>query len=133
VSWQLSELHVHPKPQQRLNDMPESRSTAIAVLTEPARLWTVSALQAAGNTLSHGLQWAGDTAQKFGALVSALMGPAVVSVYALAVWSLASNLGWTDTFVFSTGPLSNWLVWLAIAVLVHMAAGILRRRTQSEK
>jgi hypothetical protein len=113
--------------------MPESRSTAIAVLTEPARLWTVSALQAAGNTLSHGLQWAGDTAQKFGALVSALMGPAVVSVYALAVWSLASNLGWTDTFVFSTGPLSNWLVWLAIAVLVHMAAGILRRRTQSEK
>jgi hypothetical protein len=113
--------------------MPESRSTAIAVLTEPARLWTVSALQAAGNTLSHGLQWAGDIAQKFGALVSALMGPAVVSVYALAVWSLASNLGWTDTFVFSTGPLSNWLVWLAIAVLVHMAAGILRRRTQSEK
>ena len=113
--------------------MPESRSTAIAVLTEPARLWTVSALQAAGNTVSHGLQWAGDTAQKFGALVSALMGPAVVSVYALALWSLASNLGWTDTFVFATGPLSNWLVWLAIAVLVHMAARILRRRTQSEK
>jgi hypothetical protein len=113
--------------------MPESRTTAIAVLTEPARLWTVSALQAAGNTVSHGLEWAGDTAQKFGALVSALMGPAVVSVYALALWSLASNLGWTDTFVFSRGPLSNWLVWLAIAVLVHLAAGILRRHTQSEK
>lgn len=113
--------------------MPESRNTAIAVLTEPARLWTASALQAAGSTVSHSLQWAGDTAQKFGALVSALMGPAVVSVYALAVWSLASNLGWTDTFVFSTGPLSNWLVWLAIAVLVHLAAGILRRHTQSEK
>ena len=113
--------------------MPESRTTAIAVLTEPARLWTVSALQAAGNTVSHGLEWAGDTAQKFGALVSALMGRAVVSVYVLALWSLASYLGWTDTFVFSTGPLSNWLVWLAIAVLVHVAAGILRRHTQSEK
>jgi hypothetical protein len=133
VSWKLSELHVHQKSQQRLNDMPESRTTAIAVLTQPARIWTLSALQAAGNTVSHGLEWAGDTAQKFGALVSALMGPAVVSVYALAVWSLASNLGWTDTFVFSTGPLSNWLVWLAIAILVNLAAGILRRHTQSDK
>jgi hypothetical protein len=133
VSWQLSELHVHQKSQKRLNDMPESRTTAIAVLTEPARVWTLSALQAAGNTVSHGMEWAGDTAQKFGALVSALMGPAVVSVYALTLWSLASNLGWTDTFVFSTGPLSNWLVWLAIAILVNLASGILRRRTQSEK
>jgi hypothetical protein len=124
---------VHQKHQQRLNDMPESRTTAIAVLTEPARIWTLSALQAAGNTVSRGVEWAGDTAQKFGALVSALMGPAVVSVYALAVWSLAASLGWTDTFVFSTGPLSNWLVWLAIAILVNLAAGILRRHTQSEK
>jgi hypothetical protein len=129
----LSELHVHQELQPRLNDMSESRTTAIAELTEPARVWTVSALQATGNTVSHGLDWAGDTAQKFGALVSALMGPAVVSVYALAVWSLASNLGWTDTFVFSTGPLSNWLVWLAIAILVNLASGILKRHTQSEK
>ncbi len=129
----LSALHVHQEWQQRLNEMPESRTTAIAVWTEPARAWTLSAFQVAGATLSHGITWAGDTAQRFGALVSALMGPAVVSVYALAVWSLASNLGWTDTFVFSTGPLSNWLVWLAIAILVHLAAGILTRRTQSEK
>ena len=113
--------------------MPESRTTAIAVVIEPARAWTLTALQSAGSTLSNGLTWAGDTAQKFGALVSALMGPAVVSVYALALWSLASNLGWTDTFVFSTGPLSNWMVWLAIAILVNLAAGILRRHTQSEK
>jgi hypothetical protein len=133
VIRQLSELHVHQELQQRLNDMPESRTTAIDVVIEPARAWTLSALQATGSTLSRGAVWAGDTAQKFGALVSALMGPAVVSVYALAVWSLASNLGWTDTFVFSSGPLSNWLVWLAMAMLVHLAAGILRRHTQLEK
>ncbi len=113
--------------------MPESRTTAIAVWTEPARAWTLGVLQAVGTTLSSGATWAGDTAQRFGALVSALMGPAVVSVYALALWSLASNLGWTNTFVFSRGPLSNWLVWFAMAVLVNMAASILRRHTQSEK
>jgi hypothetical protein len=125
---------VHQQLQQGPTTMPEPRPTAaIAVWTEPARAWTLSALQTAGIELSRGLTWAGDTAQKFGALVSALMGPAVVSVYALALWSLASNLGWTDSFVFATGPLSNWLVWLAIAILVNLAAGILRRHTQSEK
>ena len=112
--------------------MPEPRTTAIAVWAEPARAWTVSVLQAAGNTLSRGFVWAGDTAQEFGALLSTLMGPAVVSAYALALWSLAANLGWTDTFVFSSGPLSNWLVWFGIALLINVAAGILRRRTQSE-
>lgn len=113
--------------------MPEPRTTAIALLAEPARTWTIAALQTASNAVSRGLVWAGDTAQEFGALVSALMGPAVVSVYALALWSLASNLGWTDTFIFSRGPLSNWIVWLAIALVVNLAAGILRRHTQPEK
>jgi hypothetical protein len=76
--------------------------------------------------------WASDTAQEFGTLLSALMGPAVFSAYAFAAWSLAGNLGWTDTFVFPSGPLSNWLVWLAIAIVVNVASSILKRRTQAE-
>jgi hypothetical protein len=60
------------------------------------------------------------------------MGPAIFSVYAFAFWSLADNLGWTNTFVFHSGPLSNWLVWSGIAVIVSLAAGILRRHTQEE-
>jgi len=112
--------------------MSESRSSAIAVRTEPARAWAVGALHAGGGVLSRAGVWAGETAQNFGALLSALMGPAVFSAYAFAAWSLASNLGWTDTFVFSTGPLSNWLVWLAIAILVNLASSILKRHTQFE-
>lgn len=77
--------------------------------------------------------WAGDTAQEFGALLSALMGPAVFSAYALAFWSLAANLGWTNTFFFSSGPLSNWLVWLGLALLVNLAASILKRHVQAGK
>ncbi|MBV9406238.1 MAG: hypothetical protein JO211_12910 [Acidobacteriaceae bacterium] len=113
--------------------MPDSRATTIAIRTEPARAWAVGAAQGASNALAKAFAWAGDTAQEFGALLSALMGPAVFSVYAFAAWSLAGNLGWTDTFVFSTGPLSNWLVWLAIAIVVHIAASILKRRTQVEQ
>jgi hypothetical protein len=61
------------------------------------------------------------------------MGPAVFSAYAFAVWSLAANLGWTDSFIFTTGALSNWLVWLSLAIAVNVAAGILRRHSQIEE
>jgi hypothetical protein len=76
--------------------------------------------------------WAVDTAQQFGALVAALMAPAVLSVYAFVAWSLAANLGWTDTFVFKSGPLSNWMIWMGAAVLVSLAASILRKHSRSE-
>ncbi|HEX4749092.1 MAG TPA: hypothetical protein VH302_06075 [Bryobacteraceae bacterium] len=77
--------------------------------------------------------WATDTAQQFGALLAALMGPAVFSSYVFAVWSLADNLGQTDTFVFHNGPLSNWLIWLGFAILMNVAATILRRHTHAEE
>jgi hypothetical protein len=77
--------------------------------------------------------WAADTAQQFGALVAALMGPAVLSVYAFVAWSLAANLGWTDTFVFKTGPLSNWMIWMGAAGLVTLASSILRKHSRIEQ
>ena len=113
--------------------MPESRPSAVAIVIEPARTWANGALQHTGNAIGRAGAWAGETAQRFGALLSALMGPAVFSAYAFALWSLSSSLGWTNTFVFASGPLSNWLVWLAIAILVHVASSILRRHTQLEQ
>jgi hypothetical protein len=110
--------------------MPEPRTSAIAIQTEPRRAATV--LQSTSTVLSRAAVWAGDTAQQFGALVSVLMGPAVFCAYAFAFWSLAANLGWTNSFIFSTGPLSNWLVWLGIAILTNLAAGVLLRHTQPD-
>lgn len=128
----LSELDVH-RQIEWVKRMPETRTTAIAVRTEPARAWLIGAAQSAGEMFARAGVWAGDTAQQFGALVSVLMAPAVFSVYAVALWSLAANLGWTDTFVFSSGPLSNWLVWLGIAILVNVAASVLKKCTRAEK
>jgi hypothetical protein len=113
--------------------MSEPRITAMAVLTEPARQWTFGVLQSAGASLGRVGTWAGDTAQQFGSLLSALMGPAVFCAYAFALWSLAANLGWTETFPYGAGPLSNWLIWIAIAIMVHVAAGVLRRHTSSDR
>ena len=113
--------------------MSEPRTFAIAIQTELVRTRSIEFFQAAGGTLGRAAGWAVNTAQDFGSLVSALMGPAVFSAYAFAFWSLAANLGWTDTFLYATGPLSNWLIWLGIAILLHVAADVLKRRTRIEK
>jgi hypothetical protein len=113
--------------------MSETRTSALAIRTEPARAWTANIIQAVSNTSIRGAGWAVDTAQHFGSLLSALMGPAVFSAYAFATWSLAANLGWTNTFPYATGPLSNWLIWAGIAIAVHEAAQVLRRHTGTDK
>jgi len=112
----------------------EPRSTAVAIPAENPRSGfagvLAGALQSFAIVTERAAEWAGETAQQFGALVSALMGPAVVSAYAVALWSLSANFGWTDSFLFASGALSNWLVWLALAILLHVAASILRRRIE---
>jgi len=109
-------------------------STAVAIPVESPRSGfagvLAGALQSFAIVTERAAEWAGETAQQFGALVSALMGPAVVSVYAIALWSLSASFGWTDSFLFTSGALSNWLIWLVLAILVHVAASILRRRIE---
>lgn len=114
-------------------EMAEVRTTAISVRVEPAKAWSAGVLQSASTGFKNLGIWATETAQQFGALLSALMGPAVFSSYGFAVWSLADNLGWTNTFVFHNGPLSNWLIWLGFAILINVASSILRRHTQIDE
>ena len=97
---------------------------AVVVNIDSARNWL---LGLTGVTNRVGM-WAADTAQQFGAIVSVLMAPAVLSVYSFAAWSLADNLGWTSSFIFRTGAFSNWLVWLVLAIAINSAAVILRRQ-----
>ena len=110
--------------------MVEPRETAAAIRVEPARVWTNLISQAAGAALSRAGSLAVDTAQRFAMGVASLLGPAIFLAYALAAWSLAAGMGWTGSFLYTEGPLSNWLIWLGIAILVHLAASLLRRRTR---
>lgn len=114
--------------------MPESRTLAVTVPSraELLRAWTANAFQAAGQGVARLGAWTVDTAQQIGSVVSAFMGPAIVSAYAFAAWSFAASFGWTDSFLFTSGPFANWFVWLGLAVLVHAASGMLRRRTRSD-
>jgi hypothetical protein len=132
-SEQLLAAVVHQHGRRLISMMVEQRSAGVAVRVESPRSWSSVVLQGSSLVLERTGIWAADTAQQFGALVAALMGPAVLSVYAFVAWSLAANLGWTDTFVFRAGPLSNWMIWMGLAVLVSLAANILRKRSRLEQ
>ncbi len=73
-----------------------------------------------------------------GVLVSACgHGLSLASVVALlaALWRLGYDLDWTERFAIPQGLFSHWQVWLALAVLLQVAAAIAasqpRRRAMS--
>jgi len=107
--------------------MPEPQVVAVAERASTAANWPSAFLQASAAFLTRAGEWATITSQRFGGVLSALLNPAIVSVYVLAFWSLTANIGWTGVFIVSSGPFSNWMVWLGIAVVLHCAASILKR------
>ena len=52
-------------------------------------------------------------------------------IYLFTIWSLAANLGLTNSFPWLAGPLSNWTVWLAFALVLTIATCRLRKSHQS--
>lgn len=108
--------------------MTEPRIVVKVDRVHPIVAWTADFTQAVGNTVAKAGAWLAATAQNCAAVVAVLMGPAVLSVYAFAVWSLTSEMGWTDSFPFASGPLSSWIIWTALAISIHSASVILRRQ-----
>jgi hypothetical protein len=52
-------------------------------------------------------------------------------VAVLAGWALAAEKGWSGGFAFSAGPLADWRLWLAAAVLLRVISYALIRYGRS--
>ncbi|MCL5743156.1 MAG: hypothetical protein M1541_04385 [Acidobacteria bacterium] len=52
---------------------------------------------------------------------------ASVVALVLALWRLSNDLNWTNWFAISQGLFSHWQLWLALAILLQVAATILQR------
>jgi hypothetical protein len=59
--------------------------------------------------------------------VGALLTPATVMAAILALWRLAADLNWTNTFAISSGLFSHWQVWMAAAAVLHLCSRALNR------
>lgn len=70
-------------------------------------------------------------ARQLAPAVSSLMTPVAATGYAMALWRLGSDLNWFSTFFISSGLLSRWQVWFALAVATQVAAQQIRRSSSS--
>jgi hypothetical protein len=55
-------------------------------------------------------------------LAATLLTMVSLSCAALGLWRLGTDLDWAGGFVFSTGFLSHWQVWIGAAVAVQYVA-----------
>jgi hypothetical protein len=59
--------------------------------------------------------------------LAALLTPASLAAFTMAIWRIAADLHWTGDFIISTGLLSHWQVWLGAACVLLLCASILNR------
>jgi hypothetical protein len=63
----------------------------------------------------------------FALALAALLMPASLAAFTMAIWRVAADLHWTGDFIISSGFLSHWQVWLVAASLLLLCASILNR------
>ena len=64
-------------------------------------------------------------------VLAALLPPSALAAGILAVWRIAADLNWTNSFAISSGIFSHWQVWLAAAVALQFCARALTRYGKS--
>ncbi|MGA7413131.1 MAG: hypothetical protein WBW33_21825 [Bryobacteraceae bacterium] len=63
----------------------------------------------------------------FALALAALLTPASLAAFTMAIWRVAADLHWTGDFIISSGFLSHWQVWLIAASILLLCASILNR------
>ena len=63
-------------------------------------------------------------------LARALFGPTTFSFYVIAAWGLTADFDLTRSFPWPQGPLSNWMVWLALALAFRVVPSVIHRASK---
>ena len=64
-------------------------------------------------------------------VLAALLPPSALAAAILAIWRIAADLNWTNSFAITSGIFSHWQVWLAAAIALQMGARALTRYGKS--
>ncbi|MBZ5581121.1 MAG: hypothetical protein LAQ30_02745 [Acidobacteriia bacterium] len=59
--------------------------------------------------------------------LGALLTPAAAMALGLALWRIAADLNWTNSFAIPSGLFSHWQVWLGAAILLELGSRKLSR------
>jgi hypothetical protein len=65
--------------------------------------------------------------KKLALAAAALLTPAALVASVLAIWRIAADLKFTNSFAIPSGLFSHWQVWLAAAVALQLCSRMLNR------
>ena len=65
-------------------------------------------------------------------ILPALLSPAAVLALVLGLWRVSADLGWTEAFLIANGFFSHWQVWIALAIVLQVAAVWLASKISSD-
>ncbi len=71
------------------------------------------------------------TQQEVEAGLAAILSPLAAIFFAVSVWRLGQDLGFTGNFFIHDGPLAHWQPWFALSAVSALASARLNRRSQS--
>jgi hypothetical protein len=66
-------------------------------------------------------------------LAASLLTLVSVAFASLGMWRLGTDVGWAGEFVFSSGLLSHWQVWIGAAVIVQYTGWRLTRYARAAR
>src|SRR5271163_3790419 len=95
-----------------------------AFTTGPSTLPATSSArsQSASLTLQKGWHAVAATSHQAASVLPALLSPVALIAFVLGAWRLGCDLGWTGDFLVADGFFSHWMVWIALATALQMAA-----------
>jgi hypothetical protein len=59
--------------------------------------------------------------------LAALLTPATVLASVLALWRIAADMNWTNSFAIPSGLFSHWQAWFGMALLLQVCSRLLNR------
>ena len=69
----------------------------------------------------------------FASLMAVFLTPASMLALVFGLWRVGADLGWSESFVISSGLFSHWQVWIALAIALKLAASSLQAAAQNTK
>jgi hypothetical protein len=75
----------------------------------------------AGAIQGFGLQ----TVSQLANVLVALLTPAAVVAFVLALWRVCADLGWATAFLIGDGFFSHWQVWIALSIVLKTLSSTL--------
>jgi hypothetical protein len=69
--------------------------------------------------------------QQLSNILVALLTPSSLIALVFALWRFSADLGWTESFLITTGFFSHWQVWMVLAIGLKYAASSIQTKERA--